>query len=37
MEENELQRALPVGTILKSPKFDYRIEAAWSGRFWNNI
>lgn len=27
MEENELQRALPVGTILKSPKFDYRIEA----------
>ena len=27
MEEKELQRALPVGTILKSPKFDYRIEA----------
>ena len=26
MEANELQRTLPVGTILKSPKFDYRIE-----------
>lgn len=26
MEENELQRTLPVGTILKSPKYDYRIE-----------
>lgn len=26
MEEKELQRTLPVGTILKSPKYDYRIE-----------
>lgn len=26
MEAEEFQQALPVGTILKSPKFDYRVE-----------
>ena len=26
IDEKELRQALPIGTILKSPKYDYRVE-----------